>query len=224
MPVSGIRFALRISLALFALPFSLAASAQDVATVSFGFSFPGSEPERYEIVVPSTGEATYLSGGKPAPNLDGDDFRTSFRMSETTRTRIFDLAKKTSYFQANLDSKKRVASTGAKTLGYKDGQKSTTQTYNYSTIASVQQLTELFQDLSTTLEFGRRLDFFHRYQKLALDAELKRMEEMQRDNSLTEVPAVAPILSLIVTDSTLINPVRARAQRILAAAGITPPQ
>jgi len=224
MPVSEIRSALRNSLALFAVLFSLfaTAQAQNVPTVSFGFIFPGSEPERYEIVVPSQGEATYLSGGKVAANSDGDDFRTSFQLSQTTRSRIFDLAKKADFFQANLDSKKRVASTGAKTLRYKDDQKNTTQTYNYSTIASVQQLTELFQDLSTTMEFGRRLDYFHRYQKLALDAELKRMEE--KDNSLAEVPAVAPILSQIVTDSTLINPVRARAQRILAVAGIIPPQ
>jgi hypothetical protein len=224
MSVPGFRPALRIVFTLLALVCSLAANAQEVPTVSFGFSFPGSEPERYEIVVPLQGEATYASDGKLTANSDSDDFKAAFPLSEAARGRIFDLAKRTGYFQGELDSKKKVASTGAKTLKYKDEQKSTTQTYNYSTIAAVQQLTQLFQDLSTTMEFGRRLDYYHRYQKLALDEELKRMEDMQRDNSLAEVAAVAPILNEIVTDSTLINPVRARAQRILAKAGIAPPQ
>ena len=138
------------------------------------------------------------------------------------RSRIFDLAKKAGYFERELDSKKKVASTGEKTLRYKDGPKDTTQTYNYSTNPAVQQLTQIFEDLSTTMEFGRRLDYYHHYQKLALDEELKRMEDMQRENSLAEVAAVAPMLNQIVADSTLINPVRARAQRILAKAGIAP--
>jgi len=224
MPILGFRPVLRIVFTLVAIAGSLPGGAQAVPTVSFEFSFPGSEPERYEIVVPLQGEASYASNGKLTANSDSDDFKAAFRLSETTRGKIFDLAKRADYFQGELDSKKKVASTGAKTLQYKDDQKSTTQTYNYSTIASVQQLTQLFQDLSTTLEFGRRLDYYHRYQKLALDDELKRMEDMQRDNSLAEVPAVGSILNEIVTDSTLINPVRARAQRILAKAGIVPPQ
>ena len=62
-------------------------------------------------------------------------------------------------------------------MTYKDSGRSTTATYNYSPVAAVQQITQLFQSLSTTLEFGRRLQYFHHYQKLALDEELKRMEE-----------------------------------------------
>jgi hypothetical protein len=39
------------------------------------------------------------------------------------------------------------------------------------------------------------LEYFHRYQKLALDEELKRMEEMANENSLQELGAVVPICS-----------------------------
>ena len=73
-----------------------------------------------------------------------------------------------------------------------------------------------------TLEYGRRLQYFHRYQKLALDEELKRMEEMANENSLQELPAVVPILQRIATDTSVINPVRARAQRMIERAGASP--
>ena len=58
----------------------------------------------------------------------------------------------------------------------------------------VQQMTALFQNLSTTLEFGRRLQYFHHYQKLALDEELKRMEGIADQDNLEEMAAVVPIL------------------------------
>jgi hypothetical protein len=58
-----------------------------------------------------------------------------------------------------------------------------------------------------------------RYQKLALDEELKRMEEMAVAGSLTELSAAAPILRKIADDATIMNVSRSRAQRLLARAG-----
>ena len=48
------------------------------------------------------------------------------------------------------------------------------------------------------------------------------MEEMWKQNTLGELQAIAPMLQQIVNDTSLINPVRARAQRLLAQAGTTP--
>src|SRR5208337_3306939 len=95
---------------------------------------------------------------------------------------------------------KGVAFTGKKTLTYKDAQRSGESTYNYSSNAAVQDLTNLFQSLSATLEFGHRLQYDRQYQKLALDEELKRMEEMARSNSLVEVVAIQTILDQIIAD------------------------
>jgi hypothetical protein len=69
------------------------------------------------------------------------------------------------------------------------------------------------------MEFGRRLAYYYRYQKLALDEELKRMEEMWKQHSLEEVGAVAPILQKIAGDPAVINVVRARAQRLAEGTG-----
>ena len=195
------------------LPVSL--WAQESSAVTFTLDFPGSEPSHYVISISSDGHSTYDSDGKLSPESDADPFHLDFSVSPETSKTVFDLAKRAHYFQGQVDSNKRgLASTGSKTLTYKDAQRSTSATYNYSPIAAVQQVTQIFQNLSTTLEYGRRLQYFHRYQKLALDEELKRMEEAANGNSLQELPAVVPILQRIASDSTVINPVRARAQRM----------
>jgi hypothetical protein len=187
-------------------------------TVSFTLDFPNSVPDHYKITVSSEGRATYDSTGKLTPDVEQPEpFRLDFQMSPETTAKIFDLTTRAKYFEGRVDSgKKNLASTGEKTLTYQDGSRSTEAQYNYSPKAPVQELTTLFQNLSTTLEFGRRLDYYHRYQKLALDDELKRMEEMNREGNLGELQAVAPILRQIADDNTVINVARARALRLLS--------
>jgi hypothetical protein len=200
----------------------LAAAAQQPATVTFQLDFPHSEPEHYAITVSSDGHATYDSNGKLSPQSDaGEPFHLAFTVSSATSTRIFDLAKRARYFKGKIDSGNRnLASTGVKKLIYKNGQTNTEAEYNYSPVPAVQQLTELFQGLSTTLEFGRRLDYYRHYQKLALDDELKSLEQAVHDNMVSELQAIAPILKQIVNDPAVLNVDRARAQRLLALAAV----
>jgi hypothetical protein len=187
-----------------------------VPTVSFTCDFPGSEPDHYAISVSDDGDAVYDSDSKLNDSAASEPFHSDFTVSQASRTRIFDLAKRAHYFEGEIDSKKKnLASTGVKTLAYKDAQKSTHATYNYSPIPAVEDLTAFFQSLSTTLEFGHRLDYYLRYQKLALDEEMKKMEEMSNSGGLVEMSAVAPILQKIADDPAVIKVVRARAQRLM---------
>src|SRR3989442_15034563 len=205
---------------LFLICCCIPVSAQQPATVTFTLDFPNSEPDHYVISVASDGHASYESNGKLSAEAQDDAYRLDFSLSPASRARIFDLAKRAHYFQGDIDSKKRnLSSTGSKTLTYKDDQRSTQAAYNYSPLAAVQELTQLFQNLSATLEFGHRLQYFHHYQKLALDDELKRMEETDKQNGLTELAAVAPILQQIANNNSGINPVLERAQRVLERAG-----
>jgi hypothetical protein len=194
---------------------------QSAATVSFTLDFPQSIPDHYALKVSSDGHAEYNSTGKLAADSEPPDpFHLEFAISPATREKIFDLAAKAKYFEGKVDSGKRnIASTGNKVLAYHDGQRNTQAEYNYSPIPAVQELTSTFQNISTTLEFGRRLDYFHHYQKLALEAELKTMEDMVRSKSLEELQAVSPILEQIATDQSVINISRTRAQRLLALGG-----
>jgi|SRR5579859_1211084 len=200
-----------------ALAFSTPVWAADPATVRFALDFPNSNPEHYVISVESDGRAHYESSGKiSADSDDRSTYQTDFTFSDATRAHIFDLAAQAHYFSGKVDSgNKKLAFTGAKKLSYKDGQRSTEAEYNFSPLAPVQQLTTLFENVGATLEFGHRLEYFHRYQKLALDDELKRMEDQARRGDLAELQAVKPVLQEIYDDGSVINVVRARARRIM---------
>jgi len=205
------------------------AQQSGIATVAFSCDFPGSNPSHYGFSVTSARNVSYISDGKltNASASDGssnDDgpFRMDFALSPATTAHIFDLAKTARYFQGTIDSKKKnIASTGDKTLVYHDAEKSNMASYNYSSVPAVQELTSLFQSLSSVVEFGRRLDYEYRYQKLALDEELKRMEDTMAQDLWPDLPTAVPILQKIADDSSVIITVRTRAQRLLERARTT---
>jgi hypothetical protein len=211
-----------LCLLLFSSLLAYSQTAPSPAAVTFTLDFPASQPEHYAIRVQSDGSAHYQSSGRLSADSDQtDSFDLGFTVGAETRQRIFELAAKAGYFQKDVDSHhKDIAFTGKKTLNYKDARRSGESTYNYSSNPAVQDLTNLFQSLSATLEFGHRLQYDRQYQKLALDEELRRMEEMESSHQLVEVAAIQPILDQIVADPSVINVTRARAQRLLERAGV----
>jgi len=213
----------RISITVCAVLLAFSARAADPASVTFSLDFPTSSPEHYSISVDSDGHAHYESSGKISPDSDDrDTYQADFALTDATRTRIFDLAAQAHYFTGKIDSSnKKLAFTGAKKLIYKDGQRNTEARYNYSPQPAVEQLTMLFQNLGATLEFGRRLTYFHRYQKLALDDELTRMEDQAHRGELGELQAVKAVLQDIYDDNSVMNVVRARARRLMDMAPAT---
>jgi hypothetical protein len=220
------RSALCIALILLAasLLFTTSTLAAEPASVTFSLDFPNSSPEHYKILVQSDGQAHYESSGKISADSDArDDYATDFVFSGASRVRIFELAAQAHYFSGKVDSgNKKLAFTGAKKLIYKDGQRDSSADYNYSSQPAVQQLTTLFQSVAATLEYGRRLVYYHHYQKLALDDELKHMEDETKRGNLVELNAVTAVLQQIYDDSSVMNVVRARAQRIMILSK-TPP-
>lgn len=211
-----------ILLPIFVLLFASAQSEAETpagppAAVTFSLDFPASQPEHYSIRIQSDGASHYQSSGRlSADSEDTDSFDLDFVPLPETREKIFALAAKAGYFQKDVDSHhKSLAFTGKKTLAYKDAQRSGESTYNYSNNSAVQDLTTLMQSLSTTLEFGHRLQYDLHYQKLALDEEMKHMEDMARSHELIELTAIRPILDQVIADPAVINVTRARAQRLL---------
>jgi hypothetical protein len=207
-----------LALTIIGLPsFTPYLHAADPATITFSLDFPTSDPEHYSISVESNGHAKYECSVKISPDSeDREKYETEFTLSDATRSRIFDLAEHAHYFDGKIDSgNKKLAFTGAKKLTYKDAQHDATAAYNYSQQPAVQELTRLFQGLDATLEFGRRISHYHRYQKLALDEELKRMENQAQGGGLAEIQAAQSVLQDVYDDPSVINVVRARAQRII---------
>lgn len=200
-----------------------------VPTVTFTLDFPQAMPAHYVIRVESSGKATYRSdapedgvdpttyatpGKPPAP---GDPYGLNFTMSAETRERIFTLAAKLNYFRGNFDyTKGRIAASGIKTVVYADPTRHNETRYNWSENPLVEELTRLFQNLAQTVEFGRHLDHMYRYDRLGIDAELRRMEEAAGNNELVELQAIAPSLQRIVDDTAVLHIARLRAEKLLA--------
>jgi hypothetical protein len=212
-------------LAFIVLLLVLPASAQQEATppaaqpaVTFDFEWSQGIPwQTYSITVRADGNAHFQ--GTPAPDKAGGDadlFQQDFIMSEANRLKIFDLAKKLNYFHGDFDSHlKQIAQTGRKTLEYTSATAHGSTTYNWSQNADVQELTRLFVAIANTFDYGRKLSFQYRFDKLGMDARLKELEYIRANHYAEELNAIAPILRKIADDPDMMHISRQTAQQLL---------
>jgi len=183
--------------------------------VTFSLEFPSGDPPHYSITVSSDGRATYESD-PGSEQQTGEPYTYRFTISAADRDKIFNGAKQLKYFNEDFESRKgKVAFTGNKTLAYKDADRNFRSSYNWSNNQAVQELTALFEGIAETMEFGRRLTYYHAHDKLGLDSELKQMEQMSKDHQLAEIQALAPILKSIADDNSVLNISRRRAAAML---------
>ena len=186
-----------------------------VPTITFTLDWPGADPEHSVLEVESTGRASYSSSGSQRFQLS-DGYSLNFTISEGTRGRIFDLARSLNYFNRDFDYKRgKVAFTGKKTIAYADSSRHFVTSYNWSDNPSMRQLTELMQAIGATLEFGRSLEYLHRHDRLGLNAELKRLDELAASDQLAELQVLAPQLEQIAADSNVMEIARQKARRLL---------
>ena len=214
---------MRLCLAFIVLLLLLPAVAQQPAApaqpaVTFDFDWGQGIPwQTYSITVRADGNTHFQ--GTPAPDEAGGDtdpFQQDFTMSEVNRSKIFDLAKKLNYFQSDFDSHlKRIAQTGSKTLAYTSATAHGSTTYNWSPNTDVQELTRLFLAIANTLDYGRKLSFQYRFDKLGIEARLKELEGMRADHHVEELNAIAPILLKIADDPDMMHISRQAAQQLL---------
>jgi hypothetical protein len=208
-------------LCILSAPFLLAqqpASAPTGATVTYLFSWPQGVPwTKYSIAVSADGK-THFSG-VPHPddqNADTDPVEQDFTMWENNRQKIFELAQKLNYFQGNLDAHiKHIAQTGSKTLEYQSPQVHGSSTFNYSQDSDVQALNKIFMGIATSVDYGRKLTFQYRFDKLGMDQRLKELQGLLTSHEVEELHIIAPILRKIAADPNLMNISRETAQHML---------
>jgi hypothetical protein len=176
-------------------------------------------PQKVTITVSANGNAKYVSHSPAKPPDEADDFQTEFVMSPARCEKLFRYAKEANYFDGDYTFKKHVvASTGKKVLTYADPSRHFNTTYDYSENKAIQEITNIFQGISNTVEYGRKLKFLRRFDKLGLEAELKGMESAVERHNLVEMQLIAPMLESIAGDTTILNIARQRAQKLLAKA------
>ena len=197
----------------------LAAAAPDQPSVRFSFDWSQGFPwQTYSITVQSDGKSSFNGTPHADGTNDADPYQQDFTMSAANRQKIFELAQKLNYFQGNFASPmKHIAQTGQKTLQYQSPQAQGSTTYNWSQNPDVEELTRLFGAVATTIDFGRKLAFQYRYDKLGMDKLLKELEDQQASHSVEELSIIAPMLRKIANDPNLMNISRQSAQRLLRA-------
>jgi hypothetical protein len=209
--------------------------------VQFKFYWKDYHPSQYTVVVRQNGQAEYVSDDRaltppqernvPAESnaeraeqaddaASQDILRKQFTASDSLRQKVFALAEKAHFFEGQFDfTSHPVAQTGRKTLSYEDSSRHFSTIYNYSEDPSIQELTAIFQGISTTIEFGRKLEFDRRFDKLSLDHDLGSLDDLSKDGHLEEVQTIAPILQRLATDRTVLHIAQKHAEAILRRAG-----
>ena len=192
-----------------------------VPTVTFDLVWEQATPQEFTIRTQADGPSSYLSRNPLKPVPEGEekdpDYTIDFSMSAKDAARIFKLAQHANYFNGDFEYRAhRIANTGKKTLTYADETRHFQTVYNHSENNAIQELTSIFQGISSTIEFGRKLQFKHKYDKLGLEGELKAMEDAADNHNLAEIQVVSSTLKDIADDSSVMNIARQRARRLLA--------
>ncbi len=190
------------------------------ASVRYSFDWPQGVPwQKYSIDVESDGKTHFDGIPHPDQPSDTDPYQQDFVMSAANRQRVFELAQKLNYFQGDFDSHlKHIAQTGKKTLQYQSPQVQGVTTYNWSQNADVEELTRLFDGIALTIDYGCKLTFQYRFDKLGMDQRLKELEDLQASKGVQELAVIAPILRKIASDPNLMNISRRSAQHLLRVA------
>ncbi len=217
MRLVGSLLVLLVASSLLAQQSSPTAAAPPQASVRFSFDWVQGFPwQSYSITVQSDGKSRFDGIPHADETNDTDAYQQDFTMSDANRQNVFDIAQKLHYFQGDYDSRlKHIAQTGKKTLQYQSPQANGSTTYNYSQNPDVQQLTNLFTGIAMTIDFGRKLAFQYRYDKLGMDQRLKEFEDLQASHGVEELQIIAPMLRKIWHDPNLMNISRESAHRLL---------
>jgi hypothetical protein len=201
--------------------FPTSATPATIAKIHFAFDHDAMETPHYEFDVDADGRAFYKSSGKPdGQSGEVETLSKEFKLSPATRSRIFELAKAADYFNGSFDyTKNKVAFSGKKTLSYSDPSRNGTTSFNWTENKAVTELTGIFQGISTTLEAEPQLRRLRRFDKLGLNDELAKLEQMADSGYLKEIGLIGDILREISQDGAIMGMARHRAEHLLQIAG-----
>jgi len=197
------------------------------ATIVYHFDRPGLPVPSYTYAVHEDGSGTFhatleplrTEGATAAVSVQKIETTVPIVLTAATAAKLFQAVRSTDHFRNRCESKaKNVADTGSKTIEYDGPDGPASCTFNYTENKALQSVTDTFSAITETLEFGRRMDFDHRYDRLGLDADMASLVAAVKDKNAIEVQTIAPTLQAIVKDGALIERVRVAAGKLLQMA------
>jgi hypothetical protein len=211
----------RLLIPLFELVLMLASSAVPVfprelgvpAKLTFSKVFQGGDPEYVAITVDSNGSGTF-EGRK----LDEPESPCPLQLSPETTHQIFALAAQLQNFQSiDLESHKKVANMGQKTLTYQGGESVNRVVFNYTENRTARVLVDIFESIATVEEHVAALEFQMKYEPLSLSEELLEVQRELDNKNLIDPEILIPTLEKIAHNSRFLHLAQVRAQQIIAS-------
>ncbi|MBI1956486.1 MAG: hypothetical protein HYS38_08845 [Acidobacteria bacterium] len=179
-------------------------------TITFTKEFPNSQPAYYAVSVGADGAAFY----RTAPD---DKNPVQFQILSELTQEIFSLAQKLHLFQeAKLESKRRVASLGKKTLAYQDGSEHYETTFNHTEVPEAVALATLFERISQTQQHYLAIEYLLRFDRLGIMKELLQLEADLDQGRVLNAAQLLPLLEQIRDNTSLVQVAQSRAAQIIA--------
>ena len=211
----------RVLLPCFSLIFAAgvraaALSPQDAdvpAKLTYSRTFKGSIPEYIAISVDAHGSGTYE--GRKLDEADAQGPRP-FQLSPGTTQRIFAVAGELHDFKGlDLESHKKVANLGEKTLTYAQSGVLNRVVFNYTENRTARELVDVFEAIGVVEQHVAALEFQMKYDPLGLSQELLQIQIELKDKTLTDPQMLVPTLEKIAHGSRFLHLAQSRAQEII---------
>jgi hypothetical protein len=187
-------------------------------TVIFNAVRWNADPSYYSIAIDATGTATYLSAPEGLDKT-GTPYTTEFQVSDRTRRIVFNLSQKLDYFAGSYGELQSSPEThNVYTLAYRYGSVNNQYTYSTSSDADLEELTSVFEELSQTFEFGRKLSEFELRNRKAIGPQLDVMKTKADRRALRDLPALVPILRDVAADTSVDAAARKQASSLIKLA------
>ena len=189
--------------------YSIASPDELSAQVIFTKEFPNSQPDYFSISVFQDGRASYKTAAD-------DESPVAFKLPNATSEEIFQLASKLGWFKdRKLDSNRRVAFMGKKTLVYLNGADQSQATFNHTEVPEALALTSIFEKISQTQQHLIKIEYLLRFDRLGIVKELLQIEIDLDQGRLVGPVQLLPLLEKIQNDRSLVNVAKDRAIQII---------
>ncbi len=199
---------------------AVTSTPSDFRAATFEFNRAGLAVPRWTIEVHADGSGVYTGSSASKTATPSEPIHVSAGL-QTKLTAAYPVVR-----AGKCETKmKHIAETGRKTVSYEGGGGSAkaTCTFNFSDNDSLNALADAFLAIAQTMQAGERLAQKHRYDRLALDAEIDAFVLEVKAGRASEIENIAPVLQSIAEDDRLMERVQRKAARLLQEAGVPPP-
>jgi hypothetical protein len=190
------------------------------AVIQVDYANPGLSPSQWTMTLHPDGTGHFRSQMGKMTDSDPHSFNTpavdrDIQVSSEFASRVFDLARRHSWFNEPCEAHIKVAFQGWKTLTYSGPQGHGACTFNYSKDKDMESLGESAEAVAETILEGARLEMLLQHDRLGLDAEMEFLTDAAGDGRAQQICTIRGILERLAGDDEVLERVRKRARTLL---------